>query len=304
MRERTQEEDWLLGRRRAEFPAFVAGCDPALSDLATAVLRVRPDLAAAHGLEEPQAASRRPERLLPLLEAWLCDLPLPGPVDPTRSWLQKTLFYFVATWLRRSCAGEWHLEEDPDSPYFAQSVVRFRDGQCASPLHVVEALLGDPVGRSLLARLKPFDRYLPGVSPALALLVNQALAHGVELVRGQGPDRHPVDPFLWTDDAPRPLPFVGGDARSGVAAAREHVLRGEARLAVIAFDGVVTLDGRRTDAVVAQGAERGSGHSVVYVQPYSPTNAETAFHTVGEPVFRGRVADLFPDEALEQPPGA
>ena len=100
--------------------------------------------------------------------------------------------------------------------------------------------------------------------PDLLDLVFVALDHGISSLSVAG--KEPFTPFLLTHDESgrRLMRFVADTAARSHAAS----LPQSAQMAALAFDGFVTIEGVRSDAVVVQAQRRGSRHSSTYFQRY------------------------------------
>lgn len=90
----------------------------------------------------------------------------------------------------------------------------------------------------------------PEASEALLELIFQALDHGIASIERGGP----LIPFVLVDggDGDRSLKrFMADELEAAQAAAREHLhgLPGAVRVA-LAYDGFLTVDGARSDAVI------------------------------------------------------
>jgi alpha/beta superfamily hydrolase len=101
-------------------------------------------------------------------------------------------------------------------------------------------------------------------------LVLLALDHGVGSIsdaRGEA-----LIPFLLTqEDSGRSLKrFAGATLEESVAMARAHAatLPASVQVVAIAFDGFVTLEGTKAEAVIVQVQRRGSARSGSYAQRY------------------------------------
>jgi hypothetical protein len=101
-------------------------------------------------------------------------------------------------------------------------------------------------------------------------LVFVALDHGISSLSVAGEE--PFTPFLLTHDESgrRLMRFVADTYEGSIAAARSHAatLPQSAQMAALAFDGFVTMEGVRSDAVVVQAQRRGSRNSSIYFQRY------------------------------------
>ncbi len=63
-----------------------------------------------------------------------------------------------------------------------------------------------------------------------------------------------------------------------------------ARYALV-FDGRVTLDGEKHDAIIVEAGERMSDHGVVIALRYRPASEAGEFEEVGNPRYLGRIAN-------------
>lgn len=130
------------------------------------------------------------------------------------------------------------------------------------------------------------------VSDELMDLVFAALDHGIDSVSEGGP----LIPFVLAEGAEgRTLTrHVTELLEDGLAQAREQV-RGEPGLerVAIAYDGYLTVEGERSDAIFVEGQERGRPASVVFAQRYRPGGRFRKLATVGNPAFTGEGASLF-----------
>lgn len=117
-------------------------------------------------------------------------------------------------------------------------------------------------------------------------LVFAALDHGVESVAEGGP----LIPFAITETSEgRALArFVTETLEEGQVRAREHVGAAiDAERAAIAYDGYLTVEGARSDAIFVEAQERGEGEAVVFAQRYRPGGRFKKFATVGNAAFVG-----------------
>ncbi|MGC1986763.1 MAG: hypothetical protein WA668_15365, partial [Candidatus Cybelea sp.] len=65
----------------------------------------------------------------------------------------------------------------------------------------------------------------------------------------------------------------------------------DAAILVIAYDGFVTMDGARTDAILVRGYVNGATKTVVFAQRYARARFLKQFKTIGQPAFIA-VADI------------
>ena len=96
-----------------------------------------------------------------------------------------------------------------------------------------------------------------------------ALDHAMESVVASG---GPLVPFaLVHADGANSIARFPGDLEAGQELARDLARHSGAERAAVAWDGYVTIDGERTDAVFAEAFERGDTESVIMAQRYAVT---------------------------------
>ncbi|MBB2924081.1 DUF3806 domain-containing protein [Cellulomonas cellasea] len=144
--------------------------------------------------------------------------------------------------------------------------------------------VADFVG-SLVGRLTDLST---GPSPEVEALASFALAHAVHSIVPEG---GPLVPFCLLEEADgeRSLHRFVGELRESVERARDHARASGAVRAAVAWDGYLTADGTRTDALFVEASDTGRS-SVLRAQRYSPVPGRTA--PVGEPVTLERGAPL------------
>ena len=130
-------------------------------------------------------------------------------------------------------------------------------------------------------------------SQPLEDLIFLALDHGVDSIRQGGP----LVPFAMSDtQGKRSLNrFVAEPYEKAVAETKASIakLPPQANLYVIAYDGFITLGGKKYDAIIVHGAERGKGKAYLFAQRYIPAKDGTPFEAVGNPAFVAREDALF-----------
>jgi hypothetical protein len=128
-------------------------------------------------------------------------------------------------------------------------------------------------------------------SEELMELVFVALDHGIDSVTQGGP----LIPFALTEtvDGRELTRFAPETLEAGQALAREHVRGAGADRAAIAYDGYLTVEGDRSDAIFVEAQERGHGDSVVFAQRYRPGGRFKKFTTIGNAAFVDRGESLF-----------
>lgn len=129
-------------------------------------------------------------------------------------------------------------------------------------------------------------------SNALQDLIFVALDHGVDSAREGGP----VIPFLVeesTNGSRNLQRFVTEDLEESVSHARTAAANSTAERIVVCFDGYVTLDEERTDAVYVVGQERGGSNALTFLQRYRPADATGGFTPMGNTAYAGADDRLF-----------
>ena len=109
-------------------------------------------------------------------------------------------------------------------------------------------------------------------SDELYALVGFVVTHAVDSVRGGGP----LVPFAVTEDAEgrKMNRFLMETLEDGQEAARQHVRETAAARVAVAYDGYLTLDGSRSDAVFVEVCERGAETGLVFAQRYRPASSK------------------------------
>ena len=122
-------------------------------------------------------------------------------------------------------------------------------------------------------------------------LVFVALDHGIDSVTEGGP----LIPFALTEtgDGRDLTRFATETLEEGQARARDHVRAAGADRAAIAYDGYLTVEGDRNDAIFVQAQERGESDSVLFAQRYRPGGRFKKFTTIGNAAFVERGESLF-----------
>ena len=113
-----------------------------------------------------------------------------------------------------------------------------------------------------------------------------ALDHGVESIKNGGP----LVPFAVTEgpDGRNLERFASERLEEGQAHARAHVRSaGDAVRVAITYDGFVTLEGERSDAILVEAQERNRPASVILAQRYRPGGRLRRFSTIGNAAFLG-----------------
>ncbi len=124
--------------------------------------------------------------------------------------------------------------------------------------------------------------------PRLMELVFMALDHGVDSIRSSG---GPLVPFLMTEteDARNIHRFVTERLEDGPVEARNALWSAEERpqFAVVCYDGYLTAEGRRYDAVMAEAYDMNDPFCYLLAQRYKPKAFLSRFTTIGNAAFIG-----------------
>ena len=135
------------------------------------------------------------------------------------------------------------------------------------------------------------DQYNP--SKTLEDLMFLALDHGIDSIREGGP----LIPFLISEQGgKRQLQrFVAEPYEKAVAETKKAALNlpHQTTMYAFAYDGFVTLKGKKYDAIIVQGAERDKGMAYLLAQRYTPAKNGNFLKTIGNPAFLGREDALF-----------
>lgn len=133
-------------------------------------------------------------------------------------------------------------------------------------------------------------------SESLLDLAFVALDHAVDAVRHGGR----LAPFVLVEaESGRDLArFVTGTLERSIEEARQHLRgRADALRAALAYDGYLTLEGTRYDAVFVEAHEVGRDSSLVLGQRYRPGKRRRPFQTIGNPGDAGDAAPLLPQNS-------
>ena len=122
-------------------------------------------------------------------------------------------------------------------------------------------------------------------------VVFAALDHGIDSVRDGGP----LIPFVLAERAEgRDLArFAAETLEQGHAQARRHAGSSDAQRVAVSYDGYLTVEGERSDAVFVEAQERGSESSVIFAQRYRPGGRLRKFSIIGNAAFAGEGEGLF-----------
>lgn len=134
---------------------------------------------------------------------------------------------------------------------------------------------------------------MPDPSDQLMEFALFALDHATASVVPEG---GPLVPFSMTEgEEGRKLARFPGELEAGQHHAREAVrAAADARLAAVAWDGYLTVDGQRSDAVFVEAAERGDDESVILAQRYAVSGRfRKKAEALGNAGLVGRGVSLF-----------
>ncbi|WP_430868633.1 hypothetical protein [Demequina aurantiaca] len=129
-------------------------------------------------------------------------------------------------------------------------------------------------------------------SDALQDLMFTALDHGVKSASDGGA----VIPFLVEEDVDgtrKIVRFDAGELQESVARAREAAAVSAAERVALCFDGYLTDDTGRFDAVYIVAQERGGPSALTFIQRYRPADAPGGFGELGNPAYAGTDDRLF-----------
>ncbi len=134
---------------------------------------------------------------------------------------------------------------------------------------------------------------IPDLSQRLSQLLFMALDHGVDSVRGGGP----LIPFLMSSEGEKisMQRFAAERLEEATSMGRQEAasVPRSVRLAAFAYDGYVTIDAKKYDAVMVEAYERGMPQAVVFAQRYQPVSGGTKLELIGNPAYVGTTKPLF-----------
>ena len=117
-------------------------------------------------------------------------------------------------------------------------------------------------------------------------LVFLALDHGVDSVRESG---GPLIPFVvYEEDGEIKLQrFVTDRLEEGPEQARQAIAASPASISAyaLAYDGFITVEGTKFDAILVEASERGRPAGILMAQRYSINGSSGSFETVGNPAL-------------------
>jgi hypothetical protein len=138
--------------------------------------------------------------------------------------------------------------------------------------------MADPSGASLPPQ-EVTDLALDALEHALS-----SIARGgplIPLVMSEGPDGRRLERFI--------ADFL----EEGIQLAREHLARTQPTRAVLVYDGFLTLDGQRTDALFAECFTRDDNESFRFAQRYTRQGIRRRNRAFGNSAYLGTEAPLY-----------
>ncbi len=136
------------------------------------------------------------------------------------------------------------------------------------------------------------ERLSKVASAALMDLIFFTLDHGTESVRSGGP----LVPFLVVEEEGKRSirRYAANRLEQGVAQAKEEAskLAPAAERYAIAYDGYLTTESVKHDAIFVEAAERGESRGVRFAQRYVPRRISKEFNIVGNVAYLGECEQL------------
>lgn len=125
-----------------------------------------------------------------------------------------------------------------------------------------------------------------GPSDKLLDLIFDALSDAVQSARAAG---SPIVPFLLAQigDFRRRKPLAVDPADGATQAGRRLAsdLPNEVDCVAFAYDGFITTEDGRSDAILVEAHERGMSRSLIFAQRYRPKTFLHGFSTLGNPLL-------------------
>lgn len=125
-------------------------------------------------------------------------------------------------------------------------------------------------------------------------LIFFALDHGIESVRESG---GPLIPFvMYVQNGELMIQrFVTDRLEDGPEEARLAIAAAPVNITAyaLAYDGFITVEGTKCDAILVEASERGRPAGVLMAQRYSITGESDGFEMVGNPILLEECATLF-----------
>jgi hypothetical protein len=87
--------------------------------------------------------------------------------------------------------------------------------------------------------------------------------------------------------------FVSDTLEEGREQANAHAAESSADRVGVVYDGYLTVEGERSDAIFIEAQERGATSSVIFAQRYRPGGRFKKFNAIGNAAFVGEGERLF-----------
>jgi hypothetical protein len=119
------------------------------------------------------------------------------------------------------------------------------------------------------------------------------LDHGINSIKdGSGP----LIPFVMTSlNGEKKLSrFVADSYEDSMMNASEHImhLNPVPDYALLAYDGFITMEGKKYDAIIVQAYDKTLDEGFVFAQRYIPKNDDQEFESIGNAAFIGKEQNL------------
>lgn len=123
-------------------------------------------------------------------------------------------------------------------------------------------------------------------------LIFFGLDHGIESIKGGGPL---ITFAISVINGQRKLErFVTERLEDGEKKAKEHLknLNPNPEYAIIVYDGFVTIEGKKYDAVLAKGFDKNQKEGYILAQRYTPKAFLRSLKTIGNAAFIGNEPNI------------
>jgi hypothetical protein len=126
---------------------------------------------------------------------------------------------------------------------------------------------------------------------AVTELALEALDHSLSSIERGGP----LIPLVMSEapDGRRLERFIADFLEEGIRLAREHLASTQPTRAVLVYDGFLTLDGVRTDALFAESFVRGDKESFRFAQRYTRQGIRRRNRALGNSAYLGTEPPLY-----------
>ncbi|MBI2546735.1 hypothetical protein HYV81_06165 [Candidatus Woesearchaeota archaeon] len=121
-------------------------------------------------------------------------------------------------------------------------------------------------------------------------LVFLALDHGIDSVRDGGN----LVPFTLakTKGKPELIRVMVENLQDSETATKEIVFERKPKMYAIAYDGYITIDEKKYDAIIVEAGEKGKHKALKFCQRYIPKKLLRKFGTVGNAMYLGKVKNV------------